>query len=53
MQKCAGRPLLFYSLTFEIVHRLVGNTVQYGVLTLNMPTPLISKYHRMPFGKGR
>ena len=24
----------FYSLIFEIVHRLVGNTVQYGVLTL-------------------
>jgi len=32
-QKCAGRPLLFYSLIFEIAHCLADNTVQYGVLT--------------------
>ncbi|MDX2311832.1 hypothetical protein NDN42_06165, partial [Limosilactobacillus mucosae] len=34
-QKCAGRPLLFYSLIFEIAHCLADNTVQYGVLTFN------------------
>ncbi len=33
-QKCAGRPLLFYSLIFEIAHCLADNTVQYGVLTI-------------------
>ena len=35
-QKCAGRPLLFYSLIFEIAHCLADNTVQYGVLTINI-----------------
>ena len=35
-QKCAGRPLLFYSLIFEIAHCLADNTVQYGVLTVEV-----------------
>ena len=26
----------FCSLIFEIIHRLVGNTVQYGVLTIDL-----------------
>ncbi|MEO5286652.1 hypothetical protein [Limosilactobacillus allomucosae] len=42
-QKCAGRPLLFCSLIFEIGHRLVGNTVQYGVLTIIRKNSLFAK----------
>ena len=33
-----GRPLLFYSLIFEIAHCLAGNTVKYGVLTKDLAT---------------